>query len=113
MPKMFVMRKASGKLFKFQDKLIAVWAGEDALLRTTMHNPELDMYQPAIFEGDLAEELRKESSFWLVDAFSPDAKLNRGRVVDWQEINKLHSHQPPQPTLPPKVRAIVREFNFS
>ncbi|MEW6731916.1 MAG: hypothetical protein AB1489_11375 [Acidobacteriota bacterium] len=119
MPKMYAMRRANGEFFTVQPgQLVAVWAGEEMLSRARVRNPELDLYRPVVIDSRISDKLKPivgEKGFWLVESQTPDAKLDEGRRIDWTELSKLQSQQPPEPppSLYPKVRATVQEIQIT
>jgi hypothetical protein len=119
LPKIFAMQRANGEFFAIAPNRIAVWAGPDNLARSRAHNPALDLFRPILVQGRIADKIRKITGgqhIWLVEPITSNADLREGRWIDWSELEKLQSQQPPEEpptTNQPRVRATVQEFQFN
>ena len=118
MPKMYSMRRANGEFFTVESgRLVAVWAGMESLERSRAHNRELDIYRPVVIDRRISQKLKDvvgDRGFWLVEPKTSTADLSEGRRIDWTEVAKLQSQEPPEPPPPthPRVRPTVQEFQF-
>lgn len=122
MPKIYVMRRASGKFFTVLDtKRLAVWSGKETLAISRSFNRELDLYQAVMVTDKLVETIKQTfstqgiCSVWLVEPQSATAKLTEGRLIDWSEIEKLRNEPDDEAVKveTPKVKATIQEFQFN
>src|SRR5687768_16271196 len=114
MPKMYAMRRANGEIFTY-NSLVAVWTSTDALDRSRVRNPELDLYRPLAIDRRTADKIKAvagDKDLWLVEPETNNADLFEGRRINWSEINKLQIQDASEPPSlnAPKVRATVQEL---
>jgi hypothetical protein len=95
MEDLYVMRRANGDLFVEQidgKPFIPVWPGQEAAVRFKARNPELLVFLPARLDRPLIRKIKSglgtdgASQFFLISGEDPDAYLDEGRPVEFEEI---------------------------